>query len=261
MEENSNYTYTYKKTAKKQENNRLLFIACGVLAGLLILAVIFGAVAGKSAAKNKYAKEQKKNETSTEVTTVEPVTEEPVTTPYPLGEYKVNTGSNAINFRKSYTTNSDILFEISDGTVLSITEGYGDEQAKAEGREVVYWGQAKYNGSTGWVAMNYLDRVAPAVEQTSEGQSNPGETVTNTPVSSKYQPGDYVVNTDGVGLRFKKSPSADGEVISLIPSGAGVTVLRVVEVEASDEVYRYWGEVRFEGTTGYVSMAYLKQAD
>lgn len=285
MEENSNYTYTYKRENKKKGVDKKLFLIFVIaVIVLILLAVLFGSAAGKSSAQKKIEKEN----TTTPENTTEEITDEVITLPYELGDYTVDTGDYSLKFRKNYSTDADVILEIASGTRLSITEIYRDETAEAAGSEVVYWGQTSYYGYTGWVAMNYLkkaysdsivtpDQVTtteepssedatgeePSAEppQTPDDNEEPTGEETTLASSSRYNPGDYVVNSGAVGLRFKKTPAANGEVITVIPSGSAVTVLRVVEVEADDEVYRYWGEVSYQGSTGYVSMAYLKKAN
>lgn len=280
MEENSNYTYTYKRENKKkakEPDKKLLLIFIIAFIVLVMLSILIGSAAGKNSAKKKFEDE---SEAVTEQTTEAP-TEEITTLLYDLGDYTVDTGDYSLKFRKNHSTDADVILEISSGTRLTITDIYLDEAAKAAGSEVVYWGQISYYGYTGWVAMNYLKKaysdsiVTPdqvsTTEPSSENVTNenstadpaqtPGEESTTLAPSSRYNPGDYVVNSGSVGLRFKKTPAANGEVITVIPSGTAVTVLRIVEVESDDEVYRYWGEVKYDGNTGYLSMAYLKKAN
>ena len=75
--------------------------------------------------------------------------------------------------------------------------------------------------------------------------------------TSKYSAGDYKVATGGSTLRFKKKPGRNTDVLASIPDGTAVAVLEVIEINETDDIYRYWGKISYNGHIGYVSMAYL----
>ena len=65
--------------------------------------------------------------------------------PIPAGEYYVQTeNGGSLNLRKDASTSSEVLAEIPDKTVLSVTEAI-------EG-----WAKVSYNGHTGWVSTTYI---------------------------------------------------------------------------------------------------------
>ena len=57
-----------------------------------------------------------------------------------------------------------------------------------------------------------------------------------------------VVNCQG-GLRFRKSPSLDGEVISVIPQGINLEVIS----EEGD-----WSQVKVSGVEGFVMTKFIE---
>ena len=71
--------------------------------------------------------------------------------PIPAGKYYVQTenGGN-LNLRKDATTSSEILAEIPDKTVLSVTEA------------IKGWAKVSYNGHTGWVSTAYIRDASAA---------------------------------------------------------------------------------------------------
>ncbi len=264
MEDNTTYTYKYEDEKEKPIRSLKNYFAA-VIVVLFIGAIVCGIVAGKVKAKQEV-------ETTTEpVATTEPIaTEAPVDDTYQPGTYSVNTGSVALLFRKEHNKDTDPILEIADKTKLEITEIFVDKTATDE--VFKYWGKTTYLGHEGWITMKYLkkeysdDIVTPENYTDSETSANTtnqnGETVTSGTVgtpSSKYAAGDYKVSADGSSLRFKKEPGRNAEVLASIPDGTAVAVLEVVEIDETDDVYRYWGKVSYNGYTGYVSMAYLSK--
>lgn len=65
-----------------------------------------------------------------------------------IGNYKI-VASIGVNFRKSYTTNSDIIAGIPVGTTLNVTEIYNGQ--------TWLWGKSVYNGTEGWFAIKRND--------------------------------------------------------------------------------------------------------
>ncbi len=262
MEDNTTYTYKYEKEQDKPIRSLKRYFAA-VTVILLIAAVCCGIVAGKIQAK-------KEAETTTEPTVTEEPTSAapPVDDTYAAGSYSVNTGDVALRFRKEHSQDAETILEIPDKTKLDITEIYIDETATDE--VFKYWGKTTYYGHEGWITMKYLkkeysdgivtpddytDTVSADGTTASGGEATTSGTA-GTP-SSKYSAGDYKVSVDGSTLRFKKEPGRNTEVLSSIPDGTAVAVLEVVEIEETDDVYRYWGKISYNGYTGYVSMAYL----
>ncbi|MBQ7637604.1 MAG: SH3 domain-containing protein [Clostridia bacterium] len=295
MEENNN-TYTYQRNEKKEEtsqsyNRRLIMLFIAAIALIIVLGAVLGKYLGMRSA-------QKQSETTapieTESQTEEPTSEVEPSALYSEGEYTVSTGGSSLKFRKSYSLDSDVILEIKEGTKLVISEVYHDENAAANGSSVEYWGKTTYYGYEGWVAMNYLKNAfsdsivtpdeiasteAPSSEPSSStesttaapssepasGESGSSESTsssaenTTAQSSSKYAPGNYSVSTGGSTLSFRKSASPSGNKLADIPDGTKVTVKNVVDAGGSDETRRYWGEIEYNGQTGYVSMYYLSK--
>ena len=277
MEDNTTYTYRYEKGEDKPVRSLKKYFAV-IIVLFFIGAVVCGIVAGKVNAK-------KEAETTTlPVSTTEPETTAPAADEtYKPGPYSVNTGDVALRFRKEHNKDAEAILEIADKTKLEITEIFIDETATDE--VFKFWGKTKYLGHEGWITMKYLKKeysdniITPDdyTDLTTEGASSANttspdatsvvttaaaeQTTTSsagTP-SSKYSAGDYKVATGGSTLRFKKEPGRSTEVLASIPDGTAVAVLEVVEINETDDVYRYWGKISYNGYTGYVSMAYLSK--
>lgn len=267
MEDNTTYTYKYEKENEKSERSLKKYFAV-IIVVFLIVAIVAGIVTGNVKAK-------KEAETTTEppVTEAPAATEPPVDDTYKPGTYSVNTGDVALRFRSEHNQDAQAILEIADKTKLEITEIYVDEAATDE--VFKYWGKTKYLGHEGWITMKYLKKeyseniitpddytdattAAPQGETTTAVTTAPtAESTTAGTATSKYSAGDYKVATGGSSLRFKREPGRNTEVLSSIPDGTTVAVLEVVEINETDDVYRYWGKISYNGYTGYVSMAYL----
>ena len=260
MEDNRNYTYTHKKS--KNDTVRLAALIVLVISvALLLAAIIAGAVSGSKKAKSDLEAQQT---TLPPATTLPPeTTAAGIETTYKVGTYTVNTGGSSLLLRKEPKKDADAYLEISDGTQLEVYEIFYDGNATEEAYSC--WGKCDHLGYAGWVAMAYLDRdysdsvVTPDDLTTAPANNTPEETLTWRE-SLAYSAGDYNVSTSGSTLRFKETPSRDGEVMANLPDGLLVTVTKVVETEGEDE-YRYWGLISYDGKEGYVSMAYLKPAE
>ena len=252
MEENRNYTYTYQKKENKQKNT------IGIIIAVFALVAFIGAAAIGSSIGRKKAK---KEISATESQTVTQPAEESTTAAsvsYRTGPYSVNTGGYTLLFRKEPRKDSEAYLEIPDKKDIEVIEVYYDESAEDENYR--YWGKIDYLGYTGWVAMNYLKKEYSDSVVTPEDDTTTTESVSNARISQdEYEPGVYMVSTDGSTLRFKEEPSAVANVIASLPDGLIVTVTEIIEVESDDEVYRYWGKLDYEGHTGYVSMRYLEK--
>lgn len=296
MEEDNN-TYTVQRQEKKENNEknaksdkskkneissdlynrRILILVIAAIALVVVLGVVLGKYAGMRSANKDDGSSSSSSSQEEEQSSDEPSSEEQPSELYSAGEYYVSTGNSSLKFRKDHTLNSDVILEIKDGTKVTITEIYHDENASNE--SVEYWGKTTYYGYDGWLAMSYLknaysDSIITPEElsssenssgeaPSSEGSSSeePGSSAEGTTAapSTPYTPGDYKVATEGSTLTFRKSASASSDVIMSIDYGVKVTVTRVVDAGGTNEVTRYWGEISYLGYTGYVSMYYLEK--
>ena len=167
MEDNKNRTYTYRRSKKKAKRRTQLILLCG-FALMLFLCIVFGALFGNRSAVRKIEEERSLlNVTDTSVhSNTEDATGD--VSPYQPGIYVVDTEGAALNLRRSYSMNSEILTEIQNSTQVTITEIYRDKEASVGVGDIEYWGRCTYNGNTGWVAMRYLkkDTSIPAEDTT-----------------------------------------------------------------------------------------------
>ena len=264
MDDNKNRTYTYRRSKKKAQQRAMLILFCG-FAFLLFLSILFGALFGNRSAVLQSQKERES--ISANQSTTVPSTEIPQETSlYSAGNYIVDTdGGASLNLRKNYSLNSEILTEIQNKTPISILEIYHDKNASVGKGEIEYWGKCTYNNYTGWVAMKHLkkDSASTASDPSATNNTDPSGTADSTSDSSApYTPGSYSVQTDGYGLSLRESPSRDADVYDVLSDDDVVTVLEIVKSSETEEEYRYWGKVEYDGETLYLPMGYLvKEAE
>lgn len=277
MEDTTTYTYRYEKENDKPEKSLKKYFAV-IIVLFLVLATVIGIITGTSKAR-------KEAETTTETPTTEApvVTEPPAEEKYKPGSYSVNSGTKGVIFRKDHSTDAESILLIPEKTKIEVTEIFVNANTSDE--DVKYWGKVKYLGHEGWVSMRYLKKeysdniVTPddITEPTTVPATEPTEKVTTEKVTdvnttaektteaatsapaSKYSPGSYKVATGGSVLRFKREPGRNTEVLATLADGTEVAVLEIVEINDTDDVYRYWGKISYNGHTGYVSMAFLKK--
>ena len=71
-----------------------------------------------------------------------------------------------------------------------------------------------------------------------------------------YQPGIYMVLTDGVGLNIRTAPGI-GDLLAVVDDGTELEVLDICIYEASEqEDTLYWGHIQWENQDAYIAMYY-----
>ena len=143
-----------------------------------------------------------------------------VSASYETGSYLTY---EVMNFRSGPMTTAGILCEIPVGTTVYVTEVSG------------CWGKTTYNGSTGWLSLEYSTRL---------GGTSPVAGVAEKAVPSGYQTGVYLTCED---MRFRSAPSLTAGVIVVIPAGTQLTVT---------EISGIWGKTTYQGKTGWLSLEY-----
>lgn len=126
--------------------------------------------------------------------------------------------SPSINVRSGRGKTYKKLGSVKKGTELSVTSIKSG------------WGQITYNGSTGYVFMNYLEKKSASTSSTS---------------------GQYKVTADPY-LRIRKGRGTKYTQVGKIPKGKIVTVTSIKD---------NWGKVTYSGDTGYVYMKYMKKVN
>ena len=138
------------KKVKKMDKRFLMMIIAAVALLIVILALIIHSVGAKKA-----------DDTETAADPVNLIQEEPSTDDESAvnaviavgaGKYTVSTGSESpLNMRPTAGKDYGVLTTIPNGTqvnVMFVDDSSGDK-----------WGYIEYNGSRGWVAMDYLTAV------------------------------------------------------------------------------------------------------
>ena len=121
--------------------------------------------------------------------------------------YKV-TATSGVNIRKGAGTNYSIVGAIPYGAVITVTQKSGN------------WGKTTYNGTTGWVCLDYCELTIPL---------------------PRYR----VSASSGVNMRSGAGTSYS--IVSAIPYG---TVITVTQTSGN------WGKTTYNGKTGWVCLDY-----
>lgn len=93
-------------------------------------------------------------------------------------------------------------------------------------------------------------------ETTTEAETT--ETTTDSGIVCPYNVGKYKV-TNSTGVNMRSEPNSSSTIAAQLSYG---DVFNVTEIsyneEAQDEAVRYWGKTTFNGTTGWVALAYAE---
>lgn len=144
-----------------------------------------------------------------------------VTNVYETGTYQLN---DNMNFRADHSIVSGIFSIIPKGVSVTVTEVYG------------IWGKISYNGTTGWISLDYSTKQSERPVLTTEPVV-PAET-------SGYQIGEYVTNEV---MNFRADHSKSSTAFGLIPKGTKLTITEINDV---------WGKLTYLGKTGWISLEY-----
>lgn len=112
-------------------------------------------------------------------------------TTYLTGHYKT---TDALNLRQSYSTSSDVLLTIPNGTTVVVTRVYNNQ-----------WGQIEYKDKSGWIYLEYTKY---------------------TESSYTYKLGTYKVNSTN-GVYMRSGVGGQNSAICVIPYNTSVTVSSV----------------------------------
>lgn len=88
---------------------------------------------------------------------------------YSTGTYKVNV-SSTLNMRNGAGTNYDAVASVPNGTELVVTDIDSDSN--------YVWGYTSYNGTNGWVALEYCDYISSPSGKETVPETEPTEEVT-----------------------------------------------------------------------------------
>ena len=136
------------------------------------------------------------------------------TPPVSSAQYKV-TGDPSLRIRSGRGTNTKKVGSIPKGKIVTITNI--DKN----------WGQTTYNGVTGYVSMDYVQKyTAPVV-----------------------QSGTYKVTGDP-SLRLRSGRGTNYKTLTKIPKGKQITI---------SDISNGWGKTTYNSKTGYVCMQYTSK--
>lgn len=278
-----------QKEEKKKNPEKIIKICLGaVIVALIVVVVVASLLLGSR------SEEETTTVPGDETTTLA----EEITTSsaekYSAGQYTVNVGANGtLRLRKEASKDAEILQDIPNGTLITVSEVKYDETATEEGS--MYWGKTVYLGWDGWVSMVYLanaysESIVTPAEQTTEPEgtsaeeiTSAGEVTTNATVpelttsavetstaapetttaasnvaGTAYSTGKYTVDAQP-HLNMRDGHSVNALAIAQIPDNAEITVTEVYyDANSTDSYTKYWGKVTYQGITGWVAMGYLE---
>ena len=169
------------------------------------------------------ASETKKAPTETEAQkapeTTKPQTTAPVNSTEKTGKYTVATQEDPLSIRLNATNDTTVVGTIPKGTEIEILAVYDK------------WGYVNYNGTGGWVKMEYVKLVSASTEQT------------------KNSTGKYKVSESGnvnISIKAEIGAPTDGN----IPAGTEVEVISV----CGD-----WGYMKHGDKMGWLPFDSLKK--
>ncbi len=276
-----------QKESKKGNPEKIIKICLGAVVVALVVVVVLASLLLSS---------RSGDETTTapndETTTLAEVITTSPAEMFSAGQYTVNVGANGtLRLRKEANKDAEILQDIPNGTLITVSEVIYDEAAE-EGAK--YWGKTVYLGWDGWVSMVYLanaysESIVTPGEQTTEVENTTSEEITgeneattqavtseattaaqeattaaveNTTSSgtagSAYATGKYTVDAQP-HLNMRDGHSVEALAIAQIPDNAEITVIEVYyDANSSNSYTKYWGKVTYQGITGWVAMGYLE---
>ncbi|MBR3767482.1 MAG: hypothetical protein IKL10_04485 [Clostridia bacterium] len=275
------------ETEKKKSNpeKTIKIILGAVIVALIVVVVLAALLLGSKSGNDETTTIPEETTTLVSETTTSPEEK------YTPGQYTVNVGANGtLRHRKDATKDAEIVNDIPNGTLLTVTEVKYDATAE-EGSQ--YWGKTVYLGWDGWVSMTYLANaysesvVTPAEqttapENTTEGEETtaaapeqttsaseqttaapeqttaaPETTTSASNAGSAYATGKYTVDAQP-HLNMRDGHSVDALAIAQIPDKSEITIDEVYyDANSTDSYTKYWGKTTFGGVTGWVAMGYL----
>lgn len=149
----------------------------------------------------------------------------------------VNTDGEGVNMREHPWVEADPIMAVPEGTVVDVLKTALFDDGGME------WWKIRIGGQDGYSVAQYLDLSGSAPPPT--GASAVG-TVAGQVAT--------VTATDGQGLNLRENPWVESPVITSMPEGTVVTVLKTA---LYDDSGMEWWKVSFEGTEGYSVAQYL----
>lgn len=149
----------------------------------------------------------------------------------------VNTDGEGVNMREHPWVEADPIMAVPEGTVVDVLKTALFDDGGME------WWKIRIGGQDGYSVAQYLDLSGSAPPPT--GASAVGTVAGQVAI---------VTATDGQGLNLRENPWVESPVITSMPEGTVVTVLKTA---LYDDSGMEWWKVSFEGTEGYSVAQYL----
>lgn len=136
------------------------------------------------------------------------------------GKYSINTQTDPLGIRRTPEDGAERLTEIPKDTEIQILCVYDD------------WGYVEYNGTNGWVPMEYVKEISLSIE------------------APKHKSGTYKIATKEDPLGIRSTPDTDAQRGGEVPRNAEVKILATCGE---------WGLVKYNGEWGWLSFEYLEK--
>lgn len=137
-----------------------------------------------------------------------------------------------VNLRKKARTTAAILKRLPYGTEVQVLEKSGS------------WCKVEYDGTTGYIAAEYLSSANPAAVTEKNLAAN---------ADVVYGKAIWLVTDDGEPVNMRAGASSDADVLTKIASGSEVTLINTTNSS--------WYKVIAKGLTGYVAAKFVRFDD
>ena len=144
------------------------------------------------------------------------------------GDGTIYRAATRLNLREKATVSSALLLRIPEGTKVAVKEVSGK------------WGKTTYSGKTGWINLDFAERVSQ-----SSGQSGESSQPADDPA-----PAEETVLEAATTLNLREKPTASSTLLLKIPEGTKVTV---------GERSGKWAKTTYKGKTGWVNLDFTRK--
>ncbi len=163
--------------------------------------------------------------------TAAPVTAAPTSVPSDTGiTARVTTSGGSLNLRQQPSPGSQILTSIPNSTVLSVS-AYAS-----------IWCRVTYGSYDGYVMTKYLTILSGAT-------ATPAATATAAPTAAPASQGGLYAQVTGGSLNLRSAATTGSQVLTVLPSGAFLTVTSYGSL---------WSAVTYGSYSGYVMTQYIR---
>jgi len=158
---------------------------------------------------------------------------------FPINNFANFRATSAVRLRASGTVNSDALVLVPEGATVEVTE-----------HNPAGWSRARYDGKTGFIRSDFLQRGTGTVSSSGSGSSSGS----SSSGSSSGTAGATMRTNGSVNLRSEPSAARNDTIIRTLSGRTSVTVIE--QVTRGDQT---WSKVRHNNTEGYIRSDLLSE--